>query len=90
MIKISLKEIGFKEIIYTDVSKDGTLEGPSIKNLKALLKDSGMRIIASGGISVLSDISKLKSMEKQGLSGIIIGKALYEGRFTLAQAIKAG
>jgi len=84
----SLKEIGFKRFIYTDVSKDGTLNGPNIKDLKMLLKETGMKIIASGGISSLNDISRLKLMEKQGLEGIIIGKALYEGRFTLSQALK--
>lgn len=83
-----LKEIGFRELIYTDTLKDGTLSGPNIKGIKALLKSAGMKIIASGGISSLEDIHKLKSLEKAGLSGIIIGKALYEGRFTLPQALK--
>jgi len=84
----SLKKIGFKEFIYTDTLKDGTLKGPNIKNIKALLKKTGMRIIASGGISSLDDICRLKLLERLGLSGIIIGKALYEGKFTLTQAIK--
>lgn len=83
-----LKEMGLKELIYTDTLKDGTLKGPNIKNIKALLRASCMRIIGSGGVSCLEDIHKLKSLEKDGLSGIIIGKALYEGRFTLPQAIK--
>jgi len=84
----SLKSLGLKELIYTDTLKDGTLKGPNIKGVKALLKASSMKIIASGGISSLEDIHKLKSLEKDGLSGVIIGKALYEGRFTLPQAIK--
>jgi phosphoribosylformimino-5-aminoimidazole carboxamide ribotide isomerase len=84
----SLKEIGFKEFIYTDTLKDGTLKGPNIKAVKTLLKETGMRIIASGGVSDLDDIYRLKLLEKLGLSGIIIGKALYEGKFTLSQAIK--
>lgn len=83
-----LKEIGFKEFIYTDTLKDGTLSGPNIKSIKTLLKKTGVKIIASGGISSLDDIGKLKSLEKDGLRGIIIGKALYEGRFTLSQALK--
>lgn len=85
---LQLKRIGFKEMIYTDVTKDGTLKGPNVKDLKKLLKETGMKIIASGGISTLADISRLKLMEKQGLSGIIVGKALYEGKFTLAEARK--
>ncbi len=83
-----LKEIGFKELIYTDTLKDGTLSGPNIKEIKRFLKITGLKIVASGGVSRLEDLIKLKSLEKQGLSAVIIGKALYEGRFTLAQALK--
>jgi phosphoribosylformimino-5-aminoimidazole carboxamide ribotide isomerase len=83
-----LKSLGCRQIIYTDTLKDGTLSGPNIKGIKRLLKESGLRIIASGGISSLEDINKLKCLEKEGISGVIVGKALYEGRFTLAQALK--
>jgi phosphoribosylformimino-5-aminoimidazole carboxamide ribotide isomerase len=82
-----LKNIGFKQIIYTDISKDGTLKGPNLKDTKRLLKEANIQIIASGGISSLEDLYKLKMLEKQGLAGVIIGKALYEGRFTLKQAL---
>lgn len=85
-----LKELGFNQAIYTDTLKDGTLSGPNIKGLKELLKKAGLNIIASGGISSLDDISKLKSLEKEGVIGVIIGKALYEGKFTLTQALKLG
>jgi phosphoribosylformimino-5-aminoimidazole carboxamide ribotide isomerase len=84
----ALKKIGFAEIIYTDTAKDGTLGGPNIKAIKELLKKSALKLIASGGISSLDDIFRLKKLEKDGLKGIIIGKALYEGRFTLTQALK--
>ena len=84
----TLKKIGFKQIIYTDVLKDGMLSGPNIKGIKQLLKETGLNIIASGGISSLDDIFRLKKLEKQGLVGVILGKALYEGKFTLAEAIK--
>ncbi len=83
-----LKEVGFQELIYTDTLKDGTLEGPNLEGIRALLKASQMKIIASGGISSSEDIHRLKSLEKNGLSGIIIGKALYEGRLTLPEALK--
>lgn len=83
-----LKDIGFKQVIYTDVLKDGTLKGPNIQGIKNLLKETGLNVIASGGISCLNDIRKLKLLEKKGLTGVIIGKALYEGRFTLAEALK--
>lgn len=83
-----LKEIGFKELIYTDTLKDGTLSGPNIGELKKLLKITGLKVIASGGVSKLGDLDRLRKLEKEGLSGVIIGKALYEGRFTLPQALK--
>ena len=84
-----LKGIGFTQVIYTDISKDGTLHGPSIKQIKALLKSTDLRIIASWGVSSLDDIARLKLLEKDGVIGVIIGKALYEGRFTLAQGLLA-
>lgn len=84
----SLKSFGFKELIYTDILKDGTLSGPNIKGIKVLLRETGVNLVASGGISCLDDIFRLKKLEKQGLVGVIIGKALYEGRFTLQQALK--
>ncbi|PIP19557.1 MAG: 1-(5-phosphoribosyl)-5-[(5-phosphoribosylamino)methylideneamino]imidazole-4-carboxamide isomerase [Candidatus Omnitrophica bacterium CG08_land_8_20_14_0_20_41_16] len=85
---LSLKKIGFKELIYTDILKDGTLLGPDINEIRRFLKITGLKIVASGGVSRLEDLIKLKSLEKQGLSAVIIGKALYEGRFTLAQALE--
>jgi len=85
----TLKVIGFKQLIYTDVSKDGTLKGPDIKGLKQLLREAKLSVIASGGVSSLDDIRKLKALEKEGVVGVIIGKALYEGKFTLQQAIKS-
>jgi len=83
-----LKKLGFRELIYTDTLKDGTLTGPNIKEIKKLLKLTGLKIIASGGISSLEDLHKLKSLEMEGLTGVIVGKALYEGKFTLPQALK--
>ncbi len=83
-----LKKIGFQEIIYTNIIKDGTLKGPDIKGIKSLLKESGLQIIASGGVSSLNDLSRLKLLEKAGVTGVIVGKALYEGRFTLTAALK--
>lgn len=85
-----LKELGFTEVIYTDVFKDGTLSGPNIKSIKSLLKKTGLHVVASGGISTLEDIKKLKKIEKDGVTAVIIGKALYEGKFTLKEAITLG
>lgn len=82
-----LKQAGFSEAIFTDVAKDGTLKGPSIMEAKRLLKSSGMRLIASGGVSSLDDLRRLEALCGQGLIGVIVGKALYEGRFTLKEAL---
>ncbi len=82
-----LRELGFREVIYTDILKDGTLSGPNIKGIKEFLKGTGLNTIASGGISCLDDLRRLKNLEKQGLVGVIAGKALYEGRFTLSEAL---
>lgn len=84
-----LREIGFDKIIYTDTSRDGTLSGPNINGIKKILKETGLKIIASGGVASIKDIQKLKKLEKAGLLGVIVGKALYEGRFTLTEALKA-
>jgi phosphoribosylformimino-5-aminoimidazole carboxamide ribotide isomerase len=82
-----LKNEGLGGFIYTDILKDGVLKGPNINSIKRLLKKTGMKIIASGGISCLADIDKLISLEKYGLEGVIIGKALYERKFTLQEAL---
>jgi phosphoribosylformimino-5-aminoimidazole carboxamide ribotide isomerase len=83
-----LKTIGFKQLIYTDISKDGTLAGPNIAGIKELLKETQLNVIASGGVAGLKDLLKLNKLKKQGLSGVIIGKALYEGKFTLVEALR--
>jgi phosphoribosylformimino-5-aminoimidazole carboxamide ribotide isomerase len=83
-----LKAIGFKQLIYTDISKDGTLSGPNVSGIKELIKETGLRVIASGGVASLKDLLKLKKLQKNGCSGVIIGKALYEGKFTLTEALK--
>lgn len=82
----SLKELGLGQIIYTDTSKDGTLRGPNIAELRKILIASRMGVIASGGVSCLEDIQELRRLETKGLTGVIIGKALYEGKFTIKQA----
>lgn len=78
---------GVKFIIFTDISRDGTLSGPSIDQLSELQNAVDCKIIASGGIGQLSDIN---SLAKAGLYGAICGKALYAGTLSLSQAIMAG
>ncbi|MCX5708043.1 MAG: 1-(5-phosphoribosyl)-5-[(5-phosphoribosylamino)methylideneamino]imidazole-4-carboxamide isomerase [Candidatus Omnitrophica bacterium] len=82
-----LKEIGFAELIYTDILKDGTLQGPNFEGIKNIFEKSGCKVVASGGVSSLDDISRLKDLERDGVVGVIIGKALYEEKFSLKEAI---
>ena len=64
------------------------LEGPNIDSLKELLKLSKLNIVAAGGVTTIEDVKKLKALGKDGLKGMIIGKALYEDNIDLAEAIK--
>jgi phosphoribosylformimino-5-aminoimidazole carboxamide ribotide isomerase len=82
-----LKDMGFAEVIYTDTSKDGTLRGPNIPALEELLDRTGLRVIASGGVSAIDDLVALSKLEPRGLTAAIVGKALYEERFTLKEAL---
>lgn len=75
-----LQEIGVKTVVYTDIFKDGMMQGPNFEELLAVHEASPIDIIASGGVTTESDISKLEEME---LYGAIIGKALYEGSLSL-------
>ena len=84
------ESIGLKRIIYTDILKDGMMEGPNFESLEDILKMTKMEVIASGGISGVSDIERLKAFEPKGLKGVIIGKALYEGKINLEDALNAG
>lgn len=79
-----LEEMGVQTGIVTDISKDGTLSGPNTDMLAALKEQSGMRIIASGGIRSIEDIAALKQL---GLYGAITGKAMYHGTLDLKAAI---
>ncbi len=83
-----MEELGVRGIIYTDISRDGTLRGPDTEGISRMLAAVNIPIIASGGISSLEDIQSLKSLEKEGLSGVIVGKALYEGKIDLTQAME--
>ncbi|MEW5758136.1 MAG: 1-(5-phosphoribosyl)-5-[(5-phosphoribosylamino)methylideneamino]imidazole-4-carboxamide isomerase [Candidatus Omnitrophota bacterium] len=80
-----LENVGVKTIIYTDISRDGMLSGPNIEAIDNLVKATKMSVIASGGVSSLEDIKNLNKIK--GLFGVIVGKALYEQKFTLKAAI---
>ncbi len=81
-------ERGAKHFIYTDIATDGTLQGPNIDANKALVNSDLAGVIVSGGIGTLADIKNVKmAAEESPIAGVIIGKALYENRFTLEEAL---
>ncbi|MFC1771160.1 1-(5-phosphoribosyl)-5-[(5-phosphoribosylamino)methylideneamino]imidazole-4-carboxamide isomerase [Candidatus Margulisiibacteriota bacterium] len=78
-----LNDYPLESIIYTDISRDGTLAGPNIPGLKQVCAKSNIPVIASGGISSLRDIEKVAELEKMGVMGCITGKALLAGKIQL-------
>ena len=80
-----MEELGAKTIIYTDISRDGMLAGPNLKAMEEMVKAVNIEVIASGGVSNLEDIRNLKNV---GVSGVIVGKALYTGSLDLKEAIE--
>ncbi|MCL2760518.1 MAG: 1-(5-phosphoribosyl)-5-[(5-phosphoribosylamino)methylideneamino]imidazole-4-carboxamide isomerase [Desulfuromonadales bacterium] len=79
---------GVSAIVYTDISRDGMLQGPNIEATKALAEAISIPVIASGGLSSIKDIEKLLVIESSGVTGVITGKAIYTGAINLAEAIK--
>lgn len=84
-LALNMKELGVKTIVYTDISKDGMLQGPNVECTKEMVDMTGLDIIASGGVSSLKD---LELVNQVGVHGAIIGKALYENRINLEEAIQ--
>jgi phosphoribosylformimino-5-aminoimidazole carboxamide ribotide isomerase len=83
-----IEKLGFRRINYTDISRDGMLEGPNIDSLKELISATSLDVVASGGISNIDDIKRLQALKETHLVGVIIGKALYENKIDLGEAIK--
>lgn len=84
-----LDSAGCQRFVVTDVSKDGTLGGPNVELLREVAMATGAKIVASGGISKLEDVTELALYENEGIDAAIIGKALYEERFRLSSALDA-
>lgn len=80
-------DAGAETFIFTDIATDGTLAGPNIAAVCEMAEVTGKNVIASGGVSSLADLQAIAS---QGIQGAIVGKALYENRFTLKEALKVG
>ena len=85
-LALQMKEAGVTTVIYTDVSRDGMMQGPNVPATRALIAQTGMEVIGSGGVSSLRDIAALRDA---GCAGAILGKALYEGAIALPEALAA-
>ncbi len=79
---------GVATLIYTDIEKDGVLQGPNWGKLSVVLAYTKSRVILSGGISQISDIERCRAIKDKNFEGVIIGKALYDKRFQLSEAVR--
>jgi phosphoribosylformimino-5-aminoimidazole carboxamide ribotide isomerase len=82
-----MEGFGVEAIIYTDISRDGMMQGPNIEATKALAEAISIPVIASGGLSTLNDIRRLLEIESSGVTGVITGKAIYSGAIDLREAV---
>jgi phosphoribosylformimino-5-aminoimidazole carboxamide ribotide isomerase len=83
-----MAEAGVARIIYTDISRDGTLTGVNVTATAALARVAGIPVIASGGVSDIADIHAVKAAQQDGVEGVIVGKAIYTGSLSLKAAIQ--
>lgn len=86
----AVKEIGIERVVYTDISRDGMLQGVNLESTVRMAQETGLKVIASGGVSSLDDLRRLQQAADSGVAieGVIIGKALYAGAFSLAEALE--
>jgi phosphoribosylformimino-5-aminoimidazole carboxamide ribotide isomerase len=84
-----MSQLGAAAIIYTDIHRDGTLIGPNLDALRELAGSVSIPVIASGGVSSVTDLLSLLALEPLGVSGVIVGRALYTGNISLKEAVQA-
>ena len=85
-LALRMKDLGVTTVIYTDVSRDGMMQGPNVEATAALVRATGLEVIGSGGVSATADLIRLRDA---GCAGAILGKALYEGAIALPEALTA-
>lgn len=86
-LALQVQAAGGSTVIYTDISKDGALKGPNVQEIDRLSGAVTLDVIASGGIGSLADLKALLALKRKNLSGVIIGKALYEKKFSVGDAV---
>ena len=82
------KKYGIQRIVFTDIARDGMLSGPNLEALGDFARRTGLKIVASGGVSSMEDLELLKTLEKDGVDQVISGKAIYEGKLNLKEIFK--
>ena len=88
-LAMQMKVFGIRRVVYTEILVDSMLVGPNIEATKILAVETGLKVIASGGISSIDDLKRVAELEPVGVDAVIVGKALYEGRVDLREAIEA-
>lgn len=88
-LALQMQELGAAAIIYTDINRDGTLTGPNLEALRELAAAVSIPVVASGGVSSITDLLSLLALEPIGVTGVIVGRALYTGDISLKEAIQA-
>lgn len=88
-LALQMQELGVAAIIYTDIHRDGTLTGPNLEALRGIAAVVSIPVIASGGVSSVTDLLSLLALEPLGVTGVIVGRALYTGDISLKEALQA-
>ncbi|MBM4465240.1 MAG: 1-(5-phosphoribosyl)-5-[(5-phosphoribosylamino)methylideneamino] imidazole-4-carboxamide isomerase [Chloroflexi bacterium] len=87
-LALRVRGLGVERVVYTDIARDGMLSGVNVEAVRELAQRTGLKVIASGGVSSLDDLRRLKEVEASGVEGVIIGQALYSGAVGLREAIQ--
>jgi len=87
-LALKFEDAGVSHIIYTDIERDGAMEGPDIEGTRALARKISTPIIASGGIASIQDLKLIKQLEEYGVSGAISGRAIYDGKIKIKEALE--
>ena len=88
IVALRVKLAGVTRVVYTDISRDGMMGGPNIEATRRLARETGLSVIASGGVASMDDLLAVAAAETDGVEGVIIGKALYEGAIDLTEAVQ--
>jgi phosphoribosylformimino-5-aminoimidazole carboxamide ribotide isomerase len=88
-LAMRMKTLGVRELLFTDTRKDGTLSGPNLDGIRRFVKAAGVPVTVSGGVTTVEDIAALKAFEKDGVKAVVIGKALYDHKIFLEDALRA-